>query len=80
MKIVVENVPEGVSEHKLKKIFSKFGFVEHVHISEYYDKIGAMAVIDMPIEEQANEAIDNLDGFRLMGREINVFPSVKMII
>lgn len=80
MKIMIENISREVTEHKLKKLFSKYGFVEHVHISEYYDKIGAMAVIEMPIEKQAYEAIDNLDGTHLGGRPISVFPSVRITI
>ncbi|MBI9071066.1 MAG: RNA-binding protein [Melioribacteraceae bacterium] len=75
MKIIVENIAREITRHILKKYFSRYGVVEHVILSEYNDIYGASAIISMPEEKQAFEAIDELDGKIVAGREISVFPS-----
>lgn len=77
MHIIVEDVPKEITENKLKKLFSKYGFVEHIYKSNYYDRKGAMALVEMSIDEQAYNAIEKLDGYRLLGKKITVFPMVN---
>ncbi|MBI9071067.1 MAG: RNA-binding protein [Melioribacteraceae bacterium] len=76
MKIYVENISSEVTELEIKNLFSKFGFVELIHISKYFDKYGAMAIIEMPEDKKALEAIEKLNGTKLSGRQITVYSSV----
>lgn len=74
MNIMIENLAPEITNEKLEKIFSEFGFVEYVHISnisgEPFEK--ATGFVEMPIKAQAYSAVKNLDGVKLLNNIVKV--------
>lgn len=77
MILFVENIAKEVTEEDLSSLFSKYGFIEHIHVSEYLDKQGAMAIIEMPLDKCAFEAIRNLNKMILYGKKMMIFSSFQ---
>lgn len=74
MNIFVGNVSRMVSDTDLRAAFEQYGSVESAVIikdRETGDSRG-FGFVEMSEENQANEAIENLNGFELKGRKLNV--------
>jgi len=77
MNIYVGNVPKETTEAELRKEFEKFG--EIASITMVRDKFTSLfkgfAFIEMPKKEEAEKAIQNMDGTMLAGRPLSVNPA-----
>jgi RNA recognition motif-containing protein len=78
MNIYVGNLPYTISEDELKQAFEAFGEVSAAKIvvdKMNNDKSKGFGFVEMPDEEQANNAIEALNGSELKGRNIVVNKS-----
>lgn len=74
MNIFVGNVSRMVNDTELRGAFEQYGSVESAVIikdRETGDSRG-FGFVEMADEGQANAAIENLNGFELKGRKLNV--------
>ncbi|MBS1535958.1 MAG: RNA-binding protein [Bacteroidetes bacterium] len=78
MNIFVASLPFSIQESDLRASFEAFGTVDSVRIVT--DKITGRSkgfgFVEMPNEEQATQAIAELNGATVQGRSIVVNPSV----
>ena len=74
MNIYVGNLSYGVTEEDLKEAFESFGEVETVKIikDRYSGESKGFGFIEMPDKNEAQSAIEGLNGRELKGRKINV--------
>lgn len=74
MNIYVGNISYKCSEEDLKDLFEQYGQVESVKIifDRYTGKSKGFGFIEMPNEDEAKEAIGNLDGFEHQTRKLKV--------
>ena len=74
MNIYVGNLPYRVSEEELREAFEAFGQVESVNIikDKYSGQSKGFGFVEMPSEEEARSAINDLNGKELNGRKLNV--------
>ena len=74
MNIYVGNLSYDVSEGDLKEAFGAFGQVESskVIMDMYTGRSKGFGFVEMPIEAEAQSAIEGLNGKNLKGREANV--------
>lgn len=74
MNIYVGNLPYDVSEEELQRAFSSFGSVQTVKIVKdmYSGKSKGFGFVEMPGREEAQAAIDALNGKEFRGRTLNV--------
>jgi RNA recognition motif-containing protein len=74
MNIYVGNLPYDVTEEELQKAFSAFGSVQGVKIIKdlYSGKSKGFGFVEMPGKDEAQAAIDALNGKEYRGRTLNV--------
>ena len=74
MNIYVGNLSYDVNEGDLKKAFEAFGQVESskVIMDMYTGRSKGFGFVEMPIEAEAQSAIESLNGKKFKGREANV--------
>ncbi len=74
MNIYVGNLSYGISEDDLKEAFEKFGEVNSAKIitDKYSGRSKGFGFIEMPNDNEAKEAIENLNGTDLKGRNVMV--------
>ncbi len=74
MNIYVGNLPYGVSDDSLSTLFGQHGTVSSVKviIDKITGKSKGFAFVDMPEDDQALAAIENLNGQEFEGRTIVV--------
>jgi RNA recognition motif-containing protein len=74
MNIYVGNLSFGVTEDELKQAFGAFGTVEsaRIIIDKFSGKSKGFGFVEMSSKEEAQAAIEGLNGTDLGGREINV--------
>lgn len=74
MNIYVGNLHFNVNEEELKEIFKEFGEVMSVRIitDNQTGRSKGFGFIEMIKEEEAREAIENLDSTEIRGRRIKV--------
>jgi RNA recognition motif-containing protein len=81
MNIQVHNLTLNVIDSDIRKLFSAFGVVDSAEVIK--DKLNGRskghAIIDMPVEAQARQAIITLDqtyvdGKKISVREVSTFP------
>ena len=74
MNIFVAKLDYNTNEDSLEKLFAEYGTVDSVKI--IYDKFSkrskGFGFVEMASDEEGQNAIDNLDGTELDGREIVV--------
>ena len=74
MNIQVYNVGLNVNDADLRKLFAVFGIVNSAEVMR--DKLNGRskgnAMIEMPIEREARQAIESLDQMLLDGKKISV--------
>jgi RNA recognition motif-containing protein len=66
--IVIKNFPHIYTEQDIKKLFKKYGSVKRV----VKHKTKQEAIVTMPFQPQAQEAIYKLDGSKVLGRTVSV--------
>ncbi len=74
MKIYVGNLPYAVNDADLEKMFSQFGSVTESKIITDRDtgRSKGFGFIEMPNQTEGDEAIKQLDGKEMEGRNIKV--------
>ncbi|MCF6239913.1 MAG: RNA-binding protein [Bacteroidales bacterium] len=74
MNIYVGNLHYGLSEDDLKNVFSEYGDVESVKIitDKFSGRSKGFGFVDMPNDEEAQRAIDELNDTDLKGRNMKV--------
>lgn len=74
MNIYVGNLNYKVGENNLKEAFGQYGSVESVKLIQ--DKISGRSkgfgFVEMPDDNEGQQAIDNLNGSEFMGRKMVV--------
>ncbi|GGH66167.1 RNA recognition motif-containing protein [Filimonas zeae] len=74
MNIYVSNLGFGVNTEELKSHFSKYGSVASVNIvtDKFTGQSRGFAFVEMPQQEEAQQAVTELNGISLYGRNITV--------
>lgn len=74
MNIYVGNLSRDVTEDDLKQAFEAFGQVESANIikDRFSSESRGFGFVQMPSKNEAQSAIDGLNGKDLMGRTVNV--------
>jgi RNA recognition motif-containing protein len=74
MNIYVGNLSYDVTEEELQKSFEVFGHVESTKIvvDMYTGRSKGFGFVEMPNREEANSAIDGMNGQELKGRALRV--------
>ncbi|MFT4155783.1 RNA recognition motif domain-containing protein [Parafilimonas sp.] len=74
MNIYVSNLSFHTSEEDLKNLFSKYGNVTSAKIimDRMTNRSRGFAFVEMPSEEQGNEALKGLNGRDVEGRALSV--------
>ena len=74
MNIYVGNLNYKLQESELEEIFAEYGEVSSVKIitDKYTGKSKGFGFVEMPEDEQAESAIEALDGKEVNGRQLRV--------
>lgn len=74
MNIYIGNLEYGITEDKLKEVFSEFGEVSSVKLitDKYSGQSKGFGFIDMPDNSEADIAISSLNGKAINGRPVKV--------
>lgn len=74
MNIYVGNLPHATTEPELKAAFEEFGVVSSVAIikDRYTGKSRGFGFVEMPDDDEANEAIAQLNGQDFGGRTLRI--------
>jgi RNA recognition motif-containing protein len=74
MNIYVGNLPYSVTEENLKSIFSEFGAVDNASIVQDREsgRAKGFGFVEMPNNNEAENAIKSLNGKEIQGRNITV--------
>ena len=74
MNIYVGNLDYNLQESELESVFSEYGEVASVKIikDKYTGKAKGFGFVEMPDDEAANTAIEELNGTELNGRQMKV--------
>ncbi len=74
MNLFVGNVDYNVSEDQLQGIFAEYGDLDSVKIitDRQTGRSKGFAFVEMPNDDQAQKAIESLNGYELNRREISV--------
>ncbi len=74
MNIYVGNLLFDVGESDLKEAFEQFGQVTEVRLimDKYTGKSKGFGFIEMPSKDEAEKAIEEMNGKEFMGRALNV--------
>lgn len=74
MNLVVKNLPDSVNAYYLEILFTKFGEVEFTKV--VYDRVTrehkGIGFVEMPNDDEANKAIEELNGKEINGKAIEV--------
>ncbi len=74
MRLYVGNVSRDVTEEDLREAFQAFGQVDEVTVvkDKFNDTPKGFAFVEMPVQAEAQKAIDGLKGKDLKGRSLDV--------
>ena len=74
MNIYVGNLQYSVSEDEIKGVFAEYGEVESVKIitDKFSGRSKGFGFVDMPVDADAQKAIDELNDTDLKGRNMKV--------
>ncbi len=74
MNIYVGNLSHEVTEDSLREAFEPFGQVESVNIikDRFSGESRGFGFLEMPSKQEAEKAIEEMNGKDLMGRAVNV--------
>jgi len=73
-KVYVGNMNYATTENALRDLFTQYGEVASVNIivDRYTGKAKGFGFVEMNTEEEARAAIEALNGFEFMGRQLRV--------
>lgn len=74
MKIYVGNLPYGIGDDDIRKLFEPFGEVGEVNIiiDRMSGRSKGFGFVEMANDDEGQKAIDDLNGTDLGGRQLNV--------
>ena len=74
MNIYVGNLPRETTEDELRKSFEEFGQVAEVRVitDKFSGESRGFGFVEMPSKDEAEKAIEEMNGKDLMGRVLNV--------
>ncbi len=74
MNIYVGNLSREATSDDLRETFEAFGEVESTHVvkDRFTGESRGFGFVEMPSKEEAQEAINNLNGKEFMGQELSV--------
>lgn len=74
MNIYVGNLSHDVTEDSLREAFEAFGQVESINIikDRFSGESRGFGFVEMPSRQEAEKAIEEMNGKDLMGRAVNV--------
>jgi len=77
MNIYVGNLPFSVGDPELEALFAEFGQVESAQVITDRDtgRPRGFAFVEMPDQQEAEKAIEELNGKEVDGRALNVNPA-----
>jgi RNA recognition motif-containing protein len=77
MNIYVGNIPRETSEVSIRDEFQKFGEVTNVSLikDKYTNMLKGFGFVEMPKKDEAEKAIQSLDGQMFSGRPLTVNPA-----
>lgn len=77
MNIYVGNIPREATENAVREEFEAFGEVTSVSLikDKYTNMLKGFGFVEMPQKNEAEKAIENLDGSMLNGRPLTVNPA-----
>jgi cold-inducible RNA-binding protein len=71
--LFVDPLPEGATTKEVTEVFARFGTVARVIvISRSYQQSRYYGYVEMPIRQEAEQAVIALDGSELLGKSIRV--------
>lgn len=73
-KVYVGNMNYSTGENQLRDLFAQYGEVASVNIiiDRYTGKAKGFGFVEMTNDDEAQKAIDALNGFEFMGRQLRV--------
>ncbi len=73
-KVYVGNMNYSTAENQLRDLFAQYGEVASVNIivDRYTGKAKGFGFVEMNNDDEAQKAIDALNGFEFMGRQLRV--------
>ncbi|HPB24180.1 MAG TPA: RNA-binding protein [Bacteroidales bacterium] len=79
MKIYAGNLHYGMTEDELQKIFEEYGQVASAKIitDKYSGRSKGFGFVEMPDDGEAQQAIEDLNGKDVKGRNITVNQSIE---
>ncbi|HEY6955912.1 MAG TPA: RNA-binding protein [Flavisolibacter sp.] len=79
MNIEISNIDLNVIESDLRRLFTPFGEVRDVELlrDKWNNRSTGRALVNMPVEKQAQAAIVTLNGTKLSGKAIMVNRSTS---
>ena len=74
MKIITLNLPRTLTVNELEKMFNAYGDVESCNIvtDDETGKSKGFGFIEMPVESEAEKAIEKLHGTKVLNEKIRV--------
>ncbi len=77
MKLLVLNLTRSIKENEIKALFEKYGTVESCDLvlDKSTRKSKGFAFVEMPVEDEANVAIKELHGKKVVNHSIKVKPA-----
>jgi len=74
MNIYVGNLPHKATEDELRQAFEEFGQVTEVRLimDKFSGESKGFGFVEMPSKDEAEKAIEKMNGKELMGRALNV--------
>ncbi len=74
MNIYVGNLPYGVADADLQDIFEKYGAIDKAKVimDRESGRSKGFGFVEMPNDDEAQEAIEALDGYSVQGRSLKV--------
>jgi len=74
MNIYAGNLNYSITEEDLEQVFAKYGEISSVKIirDKYTDQSKGFGFIEMANDDEAQRAIDDLNGTEVKGRELRV--------
>ena len=74
MNIYVGNLPHKVTEDEVRQAFAEFGEVTEVRliVDKFSGESKGFGFVEMPSKDQAEKAIEQMNGKEFMGRALNV--------
>lgn len=77
MNIYIGNIPRETSESAIREEFEKFGEVTSVSLikDKFTNTLKGFGFVEMPKKDEAEKAIQSLDGQMFNGRPLTVNPA-----